>query len=119
MRASAQSFSTTSLVARPALIMSQRPASLRALTCLDRKLQSVFDRGLVSAAASTNAWVITGGTDTGVMKLVGNAFNSAGESLPLIGVASYGCVKGREAFDKMQARRRRCPIACAIACAWA
>ena len=42
---------------------------------LSSRLQRVFDRGLVSAAASTNAWVVTGGTDTGVMKIVASAFN--------------------------------------------
>ena len=42
---------------------------------LSSRLQRVFDRGLVSAAASTNAWVVTGGTDTGCMKLVAQAFN--------------------------------------------
>ena len=30
----------------------------------------VFMSGLVSAARSTDAWIITGGTDTGVMALV-------------------------------------------------
>ena len=37
-------------------------------------LKRVFDRGLVNAASSTNAWVVTGGTDTGCMKLVASAF---------------------------------------------
>ena len=32
----------------------------------------------MSAAASTNAWVVTGGPDTGVMTLVAQAFNEGG-----------------------------------------
>ena len=66
---------------------------------LTPRLQRVFDRGLVSAAAATNAWVFTGGTDTGVMKLVASAFERGNVQTPIIGVTSYGCVKGRDAFD--------------------
>lgn len=32
-----------------------------------------FKAGLVSAARATHAWVLTGGTNTGAMKLVGEA----------------------------------------------
>lgn len=42
---------------------------------LSPKLQVAFDRGLVAAATTTNAWVVTGGTDTGCMKLVAAAFH--------------------------------------------
>lgn len=70
---------------------------------LSSQLQRVFDRGLVSAASSTNAWVITGGTDTGVMKLVATAFRENNVQVPLIGVTSFGCVNGREALE--QARK--------------
>ena len=38
---------------------------------LTSTLQRVFDRGLANASAMTNAWIFTGGTDSGVMKLVG------------------------------------------------
>ena len=62
-------------------------------------LQRAFDRGLASAASSTNAWVFTGGTHTGVMKLVANAFQEYGVSVPLIAVTPLGCVKGRRVFD--------------------
>ena len=56
---------------------------------LSPRLKRVFDRGLTSAASSTNAWVITGGTDTGVMKLVASAFAEYGVTTPLI--AARGC----------------------------
>ena len=49
----------------------------QALT-LPPALQEAFNYGLVSAATSANAWVITGGTDTGVMHLVGKAIFDAG-----------------------------------------
>ena len=45
---------------------------------LTSQLQRVFDRGLASVAALTNAWIFTGGTDSGVMKLVGEAMHKCG-----------------------------------------
>ena len=69
---------------------------------LSSRLQREFTKGLVSAAASTNAWVVTGGTDTGVMKLVAQAFNDGGtevEHVPLIAVTPYGCVNGRGVLE--------------------
>ena len=66
---------------------------------LSPKLKHMFNRGLVSAAHSANAWIFTGGTDTGVMKLVAEAIHSHGVKLPLIGVTSHGCVNGRDALE--------------------
>ena len=57
---------------------------------LTSTLQRVFDRGLATAAAMTNAWIFTGGTDSGVMKLVGEAIHKYGLDVPLIGVAPWG-----------------------------
>jgi len=37
------------------------------------RMKKAFKEGLVKAAATTGAWIITGGTNTGVMKLVGEA----------------------------------------------
>jgi len=56
----------------------------------------VFNRGLVRAAQQTNAWIITGGTDTGVMKLVGEAVRDYQADVPCIGVSTWGVVNGRE-----------------------
>ena len=43
---------------------------------LSPQLQSVFSNGLASAATTSRAWVVTGGTDSGVMKMVGAASES-------------------------------------------
>lgn len=40
---------------------------------LEPKLTKDFEKGLAEAADCTDGWVITGGTDTGVMALVGRA----------------------------------------------
>ena len=66
---------------------------------LSPPLQRVFDRGLANAATATNAWVVTGGTDTGVMKLVASALVEQHAKCPLIGVTSYGCVNGRTVLE--------------------
>ena len=62
---------------------------------LTATLQRVFDRGLATAAAMTNAWIFTGGTDSGVMKLVGEALHKYGLDVPLVGIAPWGAVSGR------------------------
>lgn len=73
---------------------------------LSSRMQRAFNKGLVSAASSTNAWVVTGGTDTGVMKLVANAFEEGFvHHVPLIAVTSYGCVNGREVCEGARGER--------------
>ena len=54
---------------------------------------------LVDVAKNMNAWVVTGGTDCGIMKLVGDAFEGGPGSsspVPLFGIAPWGVVKGRQ-----------------------
>ncbi len=63
---------------------------------LTPQLHSVFKKGLVDAVSCANVWMVTGGTDSGVMKLVGNTMASVGHKRPLIGVAAWGVVNGRE-----------------------
>ncbi|XP_029794679.1 transient receptor potential cation channel subfamily M member 2 isoform X3 [Suricata suricatta] len=67
------------------------------------RLKSVFRRGLVKVAQTTGAWIITGGSHTGVMKQVGEAVRDftlssshhEGEVVT-IGVATWGTVHNRE-----------------------
>ncbi|XP_036207757.1 transient receptor potential cation channel subfamily M member 2 isoform X1 [Myotis myotis] len=67
------------------------------------RLKSVFRRGLVKVAQTTGAWIITGGSHTGVMKQVGEAVRdfslssscSEGEVVT-IGIATWGTVHNRE-----------------------
>ena len=66
---------------------------------LTSQLQRVFDRGLVAAASVTKAWIFTGGTDSGVMKLVGEAMHKYGLDVPVVGVAPWGAIQGRELLE--------------------
>ncbi|XP_036301235.1 transient receptor potential cation channel subfamily M member 2 isoform X2 [Pipistrellus kuhlii] len=67
------------------------------------RLKSVFRRGLVKVAQTTGAWIITGGSHTGVMKQVGEAVrdfslsSSCSEAeVVTIGIATWGTVHNRE-----------------------
>ncbi|CAH3032487.1 unnamed protein product, partial [Porites lobata] len=71
------------------------------------KLKDLFRQGLLKAAKTTGAWIITGGTNTGVMRHVGEAVKghtvmSRGAMLTdktsqvhLIGIAPWGIVEHR------------------------
>jgi hypothetical protein len=53
------------------------------------------------AIRKSKAWVISGGTNVGVMKKIGEVMRSLTEEkqgfvAPVIGVATWGIVKGRE-----------------------
>ena len=54
-----------------------------------------FAEGLADASSAARAWVITGGSNSGCMKVVGEAFASAPDVV-LIGVAPWGCVHHRD-----------------------
>jgi len=81
---------------RPDVLLSVTGSA--ATLTLTANLQKVFDRGLATAAAMTNAWIFTGGTDSGVMKLVGEAMHKYGLDVPLVGVAPWGAVLGRQSM---------------------
>ncbi|XP_056145143.1 transient receptor potential cation channel subfamily M member 2 [Lampris incognitus] len=70
---------------------------------LKAHLKSMFHRGLIKVAQTTGAWIITGGTHTGVMKHVGQAVrdyalssSSIAEQIVTIGVATWGTLHNRE-----------------------
>lgn len=87
-------------------------------------LRKTFQRGLVAAAAatserrmwspslvtscsrSTDAWLITSGTNTGIVKEVGQALNNYrykshkhGLEVPCIGIGNWQCTAGREQLE--------------------
>lgn len=76
---------------------------------LHPKLKYVLRQGLLKAAQTTGAWIITGGTNTGVMRHVGEAVKGhtvmsrgallskdKASQLHLIGIATWGIVDHRE-----------------------
>jgi hypothetical protein len=59
---------------------------------LDR-LRPLFGAGLIPAVTRLGAAAIDGGTWSGVMRLLGEAYSGAGADFPLIGVAAAGTVR--------------------------
>ncbi|XP_066544155.1 transient receptor potential cation channel subfamily M member 2 isoform X2 [Amia ocellicauda] len=67
------------------------------------RLKSMFRRGLIKVAHTTGAWILTGGTNTGVMKHVGTAVQdyttstvSKDGKIVTIGIATWGTVHNRQ-----------------------
>ena len=65
-----------------------------------QKEKAMFERGLRNAAKQTNAWILTGGTASGVMSMVGTMVQKAGSDAPIcVGIAPFGCVMHHEEMD--------------------
>ncbi len=56
------------------------------------RLRPVFEEALVPVAQATNAVVVDGGTDSGVMRMLGQARARRGATFPLVGVAAAATV---------------------------
>uniref|UniRef100_A0A0N5C8B8 LSDAT_euk domain-containing protein n=1 Tax=Strongyloides papillosus TaxID=174720 RepID=A0A0N5C8B8_STREA len=71
---------------------------------VQQKLGKVFREGLLKAAQTTGAWIITSGIDSGVVRHVAKALDDAGISarmrskIILLGIAPYGLLSNREKF---------------------
>ncbi|XP_070579279.1 transient receptor potential cation channel subfamily M member-like 2 [Ptychodera flava] len=74
---------------------------------LKDRLRALFHKGLMKAATSTGAWIISGGTAEGVMKVVGEAVHEEAKEhthddekpVYALGIATWGIVDNKEALD--------------------
>ncbi|XP_063677465.1 transient receptor potential cation channel subfamily M member-like 2 isoform X3 [Bolinopsis microptera] len=67
-----------------------------------RELIEKIKDGLVEAALSTQAWIITSGVDSGVSKLVGEAVGTRRtftQTIPTLGVAAWGTIRDRNQLE--------------------
>ncbi len=68
---------------------------------ISKRVCEAFKQGLVRAAGSTSAWIITEGTKSGVMKLVGEAVSEVKDSLSpekkltVLGICTWGKIAMR------------------------
>uniref|UniRef100_A0A8D0AR36 non-specific serine/threonine protein kinase n=1 Tax=Sander lucioperca TaxID=283035 RepID=A0A8D0AR36_SANLU len=66
---------------------------------LHPRLKQVVDKGLIKAAVTTGAWILTGGVNTGVAKHVGDALkehcSKSSKKICTIGIASWGVIENR------------------------
>ncbi|PIO57814.1 hypothetical protein TELCIR_20766, partial [Teladorsagia circumcincta] len=67
---------------------------------LQPKLARVFRKGLLRAATTTGAWIITSGVDSGVVRHVAAAFEGASSTsrnkVVCIGISPWGLLKKRD-----------------------
>ncbi|XP_013397522.1 transient receptor potential cation channel subfamily M member 1-like isoform X2 [Lingula anatina] len=67
---------------------------------LQPKLKRVFRKGLLKAANTTGAWIVTGGTNTGVTRHVGEGIGEQSlktrNNIVTIGIAPWGIVHNRQ-----------------------
>ncbi|XP_034733762.1 transient receptor potential cation channel subfamily M member 7 [Etheostoma cragini] len=66
---------------------------------LHPRLKQVVGKGLIKAAVTTGAWILTGGVNTGVAKHVGDALkvhcSRSSKKICTIGIASWGVIENR------------------------
>ena len=74
---------------------------------LDSSLEQIVTQGIARAARATDAWTFTGGTDTGVMKLVAGALAKANVVTPIVGVAPYQQITDKQRFFDADRDRNR------------
>ena len=63
----------------------------------------MFTHALVNASLRTKAWIITGGSNRGIMKAMGDALGSYHATTPCIGIATFGTIHGRSGFEEASA----------------
>ena len=77
---------------------------------LDPRIEHEFKERLAAAASHTAGWVITGGTDTGVMAIVGKALRErnlhAEELAPVIGICPWAKVMDKDDENVLNNRSR-------------
>ncbi|CAF4070734.1 unnamed protein product, partial [Rotaria sordida] len=92
------------LLSKPDLIISVTGGATN--FDMSTRLRKIFQSGLVSAAITTNAWLITAGTNAGVFKEVGKALNKYryknrknDVDISCIGIGSWGYTTENEQVD--------------------
>lgn len=67
---------------------------------LTAELNTLFERGLVGAATEARAVFFAGGTNAGVIALIGSVLEEAGVQAPLVGVAPLPALRQRHLLSK-------------------
>lgn len=99
----------------PSMLISVTGGAGNLRRAIGQTLQDQFKKGLVAAAKSANAWIVTGGTNCGVMEIVGDAVHESFGQVTTIGCASWGIVKGRSQLinkkEKLFSGQQKQPMA--------
>ena len=67
---------------------------------VSQQLKDTLKQGLNKVVSLTNAWIISGGTNVGVMKLVGDAIEDQllSSNIVVLGIASWNTIINRESI---------------------
>ena len=106
---------------KPPVLISVTGSALP-LNEMSSKSKAIFRRGLREAARQTSAWILTGGTNTGVMKMVGAMVSEQDDDVEppvCLAIAPMGAIyKHEEMLDNADGRiyRYRTPHRLASSC---
>lgn len=62
---------------------------------IDENIKFTLKKSLVNISLNTNPWIITGGTDTGVNKLIGDSVKEVLDKISVIGITNWGKIAFR------------------------
>ena len=69
---------------------------------LQSKLKQALQQGIIKVADTTHIWIITAGTDTGIVKIVGDIlkdyYPKSKHNLVAIGIAPWGVVNEKDSL---------------------
>ncbi len=74
---------------------------------IPHRMKKAFKEGLIKAAITTDAWIISGGTHTGVMRLIGEA---VAEECPKYSIDSELIVLGIVTWDIISMKEQLCGV---------
>lgn len=84
---------------KPQLILSITGGSKK--FNIPNQMKRAFKRGLIKVSSTTGAWIITGGTNTGLMRLVGEAvseeyYADSNSKSVVLGITTWGKIALRD-----------------------
>jgi transient receptor potential cation channel subfamily M protein 2 len=83
----------------PSLLINVTGSAAEDSVQLRRNLFQRFSDGLMGAASGTDAWILTGGTEAGIMKVIGDMQSEWGSPALCIAMAPIGAVKNGRALE--------------------
>ena len=72
---------------------------------IDENIKKAFKNGLIKASLNTKAWIITGGTDSGVNRLIGDSVKDILDKITVIGIANWGTIAFRKDLERSKINR--------------
>ena len=86
---------------------------MRIVNHLHTVLAQVINMGLAKAVTITDAWLVTGGVDAGVMRLLGGGLRKFGAHAPCVGILPWGRLDSavRDKLKSAHTQKKIVPVA--------